>query len=95
MCGICGKFSFQSQEKVSEDLLDRMCWQIRHCGPDNQGMYVKGRIGLGMRRLSINDVAAAASLSTTRTRPPGLCAMARSISFRISGTILSGAAISS
>ena len=57
MCGICGKFSFQSQEKVSEDLLDRMCRQIRHRGPDDQGMYVKGPIGLGMRRLSIIDVA--------------------------------------
>lgn len=56
MCGICGKFSFQSHEKVSEDLLDRMCRQIRHRGPDDQGMYVKDRIGLGMRRLSIIDV---------------------------------------
>ena len=57
MCGICGKFSFQRHEKVSEDLLDRMCRQIRHRGPDDQGIYVKDCIGLGMRRLSIIDVA--------------------------------------
>ena len=27
-----------------------MCRQIRHRGPDDQGMYVKDYIGLGMRR---------------------------------------------
>lgn len=38
-------------------LLDRMCAVIRHRGPDDQGTVVAGRAALGMRRLSIIDVA--------------------------------------
>jgi asparagine synthase (glutamine-hydrolysing) len=33
-----------------------MCWAIVHRGPDDQGLFVKRDIGLGMRRLSIIDV---------------------------------------
>ena len=57
MCGICGKFSFQSHDLVSQDLIMRMCGEIRHRGPDDQGMYIKDYIGIGMQRLSIIDVA--------------------------------------
>jgi asparagine synthase (glutamine-hydrolysing) len=35
-----------------------MCDQIRHRGPDDEGYRVDGRMGLGMRRLSIIDLAA-------------------------------------
>ena len=38
-------------------VLDRMCRVIAHRGPDDQGMLVNGRIALGMRRLSIIDLA--------------------------------------
>ncbi len=34
-----------------------MCDSIVHRGPDDAGYYVKGRVGLGMRRLSIIDLA--------------------------------------
>ena len=34
-----------------------MCQSIVHRGPDDEGMYVKGNVGLGMRRLSIIDLA--------------------------------------
>jgi len=34
-----------------------MCTTISHRGPDSEGMYVEGRVGLGMRRLSIIDLA--------------------------------------
>src|SRR2546430_16898257 len=34
-----------------------MCDAIRHRGPDDQGDYVHGPVGLGMRRLSIIDLA--------------------------------------
>jgi asparagine synthase (glutamine-hydrolysing) len=34
-----------------------MCQTIVHRGPDDEGMYVKGGVGLGMRRLSIIDLA--------------------------------------
>ena len=33
-----------------------MCGQIRHRGPDDQGVYITNHIGLGMRRLSIIDL---------------------------------------
>jgi len=33
-----------------------MCDAIRHRGPDEDGFYVNGRVGLGVRRLSIIDV---------------------------------------
>jgi asparagine synthase (glutamine-hydrolysing) len=33
-----------------------MCDAIRHRGPDEDGYYVKGPVGLGMRRLSIIDL---------------------------------------
>jgi asparagine synthase (glutamine-hydrolysing) len=34
-----------------------MCEAIRHRGPDDEGTYVTGPVGLGMRRLSIIDLA--------------------------------------
>jgi asparagine synthase (glutamine-hydrolysing) len=34
-----------------------MCDQIRHRGPDDDGYRIDGRLGLGMRRLSIIDLA--------------------------------------
>ena len=33
-----------------------MCDQIRHRGPDDEGFYTEGPVGLGMRRLSIIDL---------------------------------------
>jgi asparagine synthase (glutamine-hydrolysing) len=35
----------------------RMCQTIVHRGPDDEGVYAQGPIGLGMRRLSIIDLA--------------------------------------
>jgi asparagine synthase (glutamine-hydrolysing) len=34
-----------------------MCQEIRHRGPDDEGYRIDGRMGLGMRRLSIIDLA--------------------------------------
>ena len=56
MCGICGAYYFHSQKPVGLDLIDSMCRQIIHRGPDDQGTFVKGPLGLGMRRLSIIDL---------------------------------------
>ena len=53
MCGICGTAGFADQ-----DLLKRMCDAMRHRGPDAEGYYTDGSAaGLGMRRLSIIDLA--------------------------------------
>jgi asparagine synthase (glutamine-hydrolysing) len=59
MCGIAG---FIDPENLSDaeqaaDILDRMCRVITHRGPDDQGTLVEGRAALGMRRLSIIDLA--------------------------------------
>ncbi len=58
MCGITGFISKEKNLPVGkrEILLDRMCRIITHRGPDEQGMVVKERAALGMRRLSIIDI---------------------------------------
>ena len=57
MCGICGKFQFDSQAVISPTLIKNMAEAIRHRGPDDEGYYVSGPIGLGFRRLSIIDLS--------------------------------------
>jgi asparagine synthase (glutamine-hydrolysing) len=56
MCGIVGIVNSESK-RVDEALLGRMCNAIRHRGPDDDGFYINGSVGLGMRRLSIIDLA--------------------------------------
>ena len=56
MCGICGKLSFSPPIPVDGELLHRMCEVMRHRGPDDSGIYLKGCVGLGIRRLSIIDL---------------------------------------
>ena len=55
MCGIAGYLSFEGAARQSA--VQAMCEQIRHRGPDDEGFYVEGPVGLGMRRLSIIDLA--------------------------------------
>jgi asparagine synthase (glutamine-hydrolysing) len=63
MCGIAGFVEPPGTEAAKERepertaLLDRMCRVIAHRGPDDQGMMVEGGVALGMRRLSIIDLA--------------------------------------
>ena len=38
-------------------MVHQMCQMIIHRGPDDEGIYAKGPVGLGMRRLSIIDLA--------------------------------------
>ena len=54
MCGIAGKVG---QARVTEGEILRMCDAIAHRGPDDWGTFVEGRVGIGMRRLSIIDLA--------------------------------------
>ncbi len=59
MCGINGiALSSRSGETVDVRVLERMRDCVRHRGPDDSGVFVDGRVGLGHRRLSIVDVAA-------------------------------------
>jgi len=59
MCGIAGKLYFDPQGRVEEPLLRRMCRALAHRGPDDEGIYTSGPVGLGHRRLSIIDLSAA------------------------------------
>jgi len=56
MCGIVGRLNFNTQT-VDPEEIKLMCEVISHRGPDNQGIYVKGPVGLGNRRLSIIDLS--------------------------------------
>jgi len=57
MCGICGQFNFQSQAPVRRVDLEAMTRSIAHRGPDDDGYFIAGPLGLGFRRLSIIDLA--------------------------------------
>ncbi len=41
---------------MDRDILATMNRQIVHRGPDDEGFFVEGNVGLAMRRLSIIDV---------------------------------------
>ena len=57
MCGIVGQFNWRDGAPVSEQALRLMCATIVHRGPDDEGIVADGAFGMGMRRLSINDLA--------------------------------------
>jgi asparagine synthase (glutamine-hydrolysing) len=57
MCGICGQLNFINDEPVNPETIRRMSRSILHRGPDDEGYFVSGPVGLGFRRLSIIDLA--------------------------------------
>jgi asparagine synthase (glutamine-hydrolysing) len=57
MCGICGQFNFATTEPVDPGAIRRMAQTIVHRGPDDEGYFCSGSLGLGFRRLSIIDLA--------------------------------------
>ncbi|MBN1977745.1 MAG: asparagine synthase (glutamine-hydrolyzing) [Anaerolineae bacterium] len=57
MCGICGIVAINTTQPVSRDTLLEMVRVMKHRGPDEQGIYNDGRVGLGSCRLSIIDLA--------------------------------------
>ena len=56
MCGICGQYNYLSNEPIDERTVERMTATLAHRGPDDEGFYSSGSIGLGFRRLSIIDL---------------------------------------
>ncbi|HJQ32252.1 MAG TPA: asparagine synthase (glutamine-hydrolyzing) [Pyrinomonadaceae bacterium] len=56
MCGIVGVVR-PAGRAADGGLLARMNEAIRHRGPDEEGAYLRGRVGLAMRRLAIIDLA--------------------------------------
>jgi len=56
MCGICGWYR-RDGVPVDTSVLEAQCATLVHRGPDDQGTFTDRDLGLGMRRLSIIDVA--------------------------------------
>ncbi|MCC7492313.1 MAG: asparagine synthase (glutamine-hydrolyzing) [Fimbriimonadaceae bacterium] len=57
MCGIAGLLHFDSERPAAEATLAAMLATLVHRGPDDEGRFVEGPAALGMRRLSIIDLA--------------------------------------
>ncbi len=60
MCGICGVYHYRHGEPVDQALVHEMTEVITHRGPDDDGFHFDRNLGLGMRRLSIIDLAGGA-----------------------------------
>lgn len=58
MCGIAGIIHLDSAP-VSPPVLQRMTDALRHRGPDGEGQWIEGNVGIGHRRLAIIDLSAA------------------------------------
>lgn len=64
MCGIVGIYNFDNKREINKDLLKKMCTQIIHRGPDEEGYFVNSefidqnskKVGLGIRRLAVIDL---------------------------------------
>jgi len=56
MCGIAGCIG-RAEEGVRAEDIRRMAQTLEHRGPDEEGVYAAGNVGLGIRRLSIIDLA--------------------------------------
>jgi asparagine synthase (glutamine-hydrolysing) len=55
MCGICGVLG-----PVDRNVVERMVAALHHRGPDDSGVYYDAAVAIGMARLSIIDLTAAA-----------------------------------
>lgn len=56
MCGIVGILN-KNGAPVDREVLERMTRRLVHRGPDDEGFYLDGSVGLGFRRLSIIDLS--------------------------------------
>jgi asparagine synthase (glutamine-hydrolysing) len=57
MCGIAGMVQTHPDGALNLEAVHRMCEAIVHRGPDDEGIFVKAGVGVGMRRLSIIDLS--------------------------------------
>lgn len=60
MCGISGKIYFDPERAVTQQELEQMSDTLAHRGPDGDGVWMDGHIGLAHRRLSIIDLRSVA-----------------------------------
>ncbi len=64
MCGVVGIVSLNPSEHVDRDRLARMRDAVAHRGPDGEGLWIDGHVGLGHRRLAIVDIEGGAQPMT-------------------------------
>ena len=57
MCGIAGELRFRAGARARPERVRAMCDVMVHRGPDDFGEFAEAEVALGMRRLSIVDVA--------------------------------------
>ncbi len=79
MCGIAGKLYFDRHHAVVRQEVVQMADVLTHRGPDDQGAWVDGNVGLAHRRLAIID------LSTAASQP--MCNESRSVWITFNGEI--------
>ncbi len=60
MCGICGIVNYRSGEPADARTVRAMVAAMIHRGPDDEGFHFDDEAALGMRRLSIIDLAGGA-----------------------------------
>jgi asparagine synthase (glutamine-hydrolysing) len=56
MCGIAGIYNFDPSREADLSVLRKMTDSMVHRGPDGEGFYINGNVGIGHRRLSIIDL---------------------------------------
>jgi asparagine synthase (glutamine-hydrolysing) len=56
MCGICGQYNYERPSPVLRVNVEKMTQSLAHRGPDDEGFFISGPLGLGFRRLSIIDL---------------------------------------
>ncbi|HWQ23593.1 MAG TPA: asparagine synthase (glutamine-hydrolyzing) [Gaiellaceae bacterium] len=56
MCGVCGLVSLNGA-RVERQALEEMSGALVHRGPDSDGIFVDGQVGIAARRLAIIDLA--------------------------------------
>lgn len=56
MCGICGIYHMDGSEEISEEIVDKMLYSIRHRGQDGIGKLILNQIAFGFNRLSFIDL---------------------------------------
>ncbi len=62
MCGIAGYLKFNNINNFNQEHLARMLKTIEYQGPNDQGIFIDEKIGLGHHRLSILNLSPAGCL---------------------------------
>lgn len=74
MCGIAGIYNYKSLGTVDPQAIQSMISVIDYRGPDGEGVFTSGPIGLGHKRLTIIDTSSRSNQPmTSSTGPQTLC----------------------